>query len=130
MSRTYRRKNDFYWDSSLRKVGGQWLLNYGKDTRRDLIKAATVEIHDVINYFHWEVPEGSEVFKMAKANFHRDDHNKAWGMPSDFVNMYATRPNHAKNRTNCRKMTVDPDYWYEADFMETDDSKGIAWLWD
>ena len=132
MSRPIRRKNGFY-NGRCKKENGMWIACSGKASTVDQSIKDTIEDITKVgkcSHKYLDVPEGSKAFKMLKADYHGDT-KKGYGysIPSDFVNTYATRPNRAKNRRNCHKMTHDPETWYDIDLNETTQSKGIWWLW-
>jgi hypothetical protein len=132
MSRTYRRKNDFYWDRGDHEYGTWTVFHHKMKGGHNLekVEKEAIETTRGANFYFFVVPEGTETFKKAKAYYHRDHHSGHRGVPSWFINTYATGPNRAKNRTNCKNLTLDPDLWDDMDLWETDASKGIAWLWD
>lgn len=131
MSRTIRRKNGFY-NGRCKKEHGYWVACSGKASTVDQSRKDTIEdIERVGSHKYLDVPEGTKAYHLAKVDYHRDqDSTHGYSIPSDFINTYATRPNRAKNHSNCKKMIQDPDFWYEADLGETSSSKGVAWIYD
>ena len=130
MSRTIRRKNSFYRDRC-NKEHGMWVTCTGKDSTFDQTLKDTIENTKNIGHKYLDVPEGTKSFEVAKHEYHGDTaRNYGYSIPSDFLNTFATRPDRAKNRANCKKMTLDPEFWYEADLGETSSSKGVAWIYD